>query len=119
METRGRGCGRNHPKVLLMIPTWFLPVWKSNIQISLVDTQVEALPEAGPPNSRSPRGSLTRLTPMDQLVDMGFKNERENQKALRACRSDVSQAALWLSVNNDESATANTRGRGRGGGDDI
>ena len=54
---------------------------------------------------------------MDQLVDMGFKNERENQKALRACRGDVNQAALWLAADNDKSAAANTRGRGRG--DDI
>ena len=114
METRGRGCGRNHPKVLL--PNWFLPVWKSNIQISLVDTQAEALPKAGPPKSRSPRGSMTRLTPMEQLDDMGFKNERQNQKALRACGGDVNRAVEWIMADNSTSA-ANTRGRGSG--DDI
>jgi len=47
---------------------------------------------------------------------MGFKNERQNEKALRACRGDVNQAALWLAADNDKAA-ANTRGRGRG--DDI
>ena len=77
------------------------------------------MPEAGPPNSRSPRGSLTRLTPLEQLDDMGFKNERQNEKALRACRGDVNQAALWIVADNDKSAAANTRGRSRGGGDAI
>ena len=111
METRRRR-GRNQTDGLLTT-TLFLPVWKSNIQISLVDTQAEALPEAGPPNSRSPRGSMTRLTPMEQLDDMGFKNERQNQKALRACGGDVNRAVEWIRADNSTSA-ANTRGRDRG-----
>ena len=114
METRGRGCGRNHPKVLL-VPNWFLPVWKSNIQISLVDTQAEALPEAGLPNSRSPRGSKTRLTPTEQLLELGF-DERDIKKALRAFDDDVDRAAEFL-LDEKESVAANTRSRGRG--DDI
>ena len=53
---------------------------------------------------------------MDQLDDMGFKNERQNQKALRACGGDVNRAVEWIMADNSTSA-ANTRCRGRG--DDI
>ena len=90
-------------------------MWKSNIQISLVDTQAEALPEAGLPNSRSPRGSKTRLTPTEQLLELGF-DERDIKKALRAFDDDVDRAAEFL-LDEKESVAANTRSRGRG--DDI
>ena len=113
METRRRR-GRNQTDGLLTT-TLFLPVWKSNIQISLVDTQAEALPEAGLPNSRSPRGSKTRLTPTEQLLELGF-DERDIKKALRAFDDDVDRAAEFL-LDEKESVAANTRSRGRG--DDI